>query len=200
MNHLLKLFVLTLLSFVLANCGGNAAEPNSTAANTNSSAAEIPANSATASNPGQVQPAFNGEMKEVGDGFQVPANANVTFVNTNQAKATMQEKPAPDDSTFMAEMNGKGQPVETRTFRSHPIIKKVEKITMSPRDYVFKIYLKNGKVVESKNEKLKDFRVIAPENILDAAGIKPPPPPPPDPNAPNKDDSKKPVMIPRANP
>ncbi|CAN5707499.1 hypothetical protein BH20ACI4_BH20ACI4_11190 [soil metagenome] len=199
MNRLSKFFVLALLSFILANCGGTTAEPDSTAANTNSSAAEIPANSATASNGEQIQPAFNGEMKEVADGFPVPANANVTFVNTNQTKDTMREKPAPDDSTFTAEMNGKGQPVETRTFRSHPILKKVEKITMSPRDYVFKIYLKNGKVVESKSDQLKDFRVISPLNILDAIGMKPPPPPP-DPNAPKPEDMKKPVMIPRANP
>lgn len=199
MNRLSVLFVLALLAFVSANCGGNAAEPNSTAANTNSSAAENPANSVTASNGEQIQPAFNGEMKEVGDGFPVPANANVTFVNTNQTKDTMREKPAPDDSTFTAEMNAKGQPVETRTFRSHPILKKVEKITMSPRDYVFKIYLKNGKVVESKSEKLKDFRVISPINILDAIGMTPPPPKP-DPNAPKPEDLKKPVMIPKANP
>ncbi len=199
MSHLSKLFVITLLSVALTNCGGNAAEPNSMAANSNSSAAEFPANSATASNGEQIQPAFNGEMKEVGDGFQVPANANVTVVDTNQAKDTMREKPAPDDSTFSAEMNGKGQPVETRTFRSHPVLKKVEKITMSPRDYVFKIYLKNGKVVESKSDQLKDFRVISPLNILDAIGMKPPPPKP-EPNAPKPEDLKKPVMIPKANP
>ena len=192
------MFVLILLSVIFANCGGNTAEPNSAAANTNSARAEVPANSIS-SNNGQTQPAYNGETKEIADGFPVPANANVTVVDTNQAVDTMREKPAPDDSTFSAEMNEKGQPVETRTFRNHPTLKKVEKITMSPRDYVFKIYLKNGKVVESKSDKLKDFRVISPESILDTVGMKPPPPTP-DPNAPKKDDMKKPVMIPRANP
>lgn len=197
MSYLSKLFVITLLSIALTNCGGNAAEPNSTAVN--SSVSNVPANSATASNGEQLQPAFNGETKEVGDGLPVPANANVTVVDTNQIKDTMREMPAPDDSTFTAEMNEKGQPVETRTFRSHPILKKVEKITMSPRDYVFKIYLKNGKVVESKSDQLKDFRVISPVNILDAIGMKPPPAKP-EPNAPKPEDLKKPVLIPKANP
>lgn len=198
MSNLSKFFALVFLSLFYIGCRGTA-DSNSTAANFNSSNAVVSANSVTASNGEQIQPAFNGEMKEVADGFPVPVNANVTIVNTNQAKDTMREKPAPDDSTFTAEMNAKGQPVETRTFRSHPVLKKVEKITMSPRDYVFKIYLKNGKIVESKSDQLKDFRVISPLNILDVIGMKPPPPPP-DPNAPKPEDMKKPVMIPKANP
>lgn len=199
MSNLFKLFLLTFLTFVLANCGGNAAESDTKKTNSNSTTAGTPANAISSSNNGQTQPVSNGETKEVADGLPVPTNGNVTIVDTNQAVDTMREKPAPDDSTFTAEMNEKGQPVETRTFKSHTVLKKVEKITMSPRDYVFKIYLKNGKVVESKSEKLKDFRVISPLNILDAIGIKPPPTKS-DPNASKPEDLKKPVMIPRANP
>ena len=198
MNSLRSLFAVLFLSVFFIACRENA-DSHSTAVNANSINAVVPANSVTASNSGQIQPVYNGEMKEVGDGFSVPANADVTIVNTNQAKDTMREKPAPDDSTFSAEMNGKGQPVETRTFRSHSVLAKIEKITLSPRDYIFKIYLKNGKVVESKSEKLKDFRVISPLNILDAIGMLPPPPKT-DPNAPKPEDMKKPVMIPKANP
>lgn len=202
MTNLQKIIALTFISLIVAGCGTNAPATNSNAANTAVvSAPETTSNTAdrTSANAGGMQPAYNGETKEIADGFPVPTNANVTVVDTNQAKDTMREKPAPDDSTFSAEMNAKGQPVETRTFRSHPILSKVEKITMSPRDYIFKVYLKSGKVVETKSAKLKDFRVIAPENILDAVGLKPPPPKP-DPNAPKPEDKKKPVMIPKANP
>lgn len=198
MSNLPKFFLLMLLSVFYFGCGGNAGS-NSATSNTSSANTVIPANTGAPSSEGQIQPAYNGETKEVADGLPVPANANVIVVNTNQAQDTMKSLPAPDDSFFSAEMNGKGQPVETRTFRSHPILAKIEKITMSPRDYVFKVYLKSGKVVESKSDKLKDFRVIAPENILDAIGRKPPPPKP-GPNAPRQEDLKKPVMIPRANP
>ncbi len=189
-------FILILLIFHIA-CSSGSSERNSNAANT---AVNNPANQPVAnSNGAQLQPAYNGETKEVADGYPVPVNANVTVIDGNQAKDTMKTLPAPDDSTFSAEMNAKGQPVETRTFKSHPVLAKVEKITTSPREYVFKVYLKNGKVIESKSEKLKDFRVIAPVNILDAVGIKPPQPKP-DPNAPKAEDLKKPVLIPKANP
>ncbi len=199
MSKLQKLLILTLLPIIYTGCGGNATDTNSATVNNNSSIQGNSANTFTAANGETVQPAYNGETKVIGDGLPVPVNANVTVVNTNNTKDTMRDNPAPDDSTFSAEMNGKGQPVETRTFKSHPILAKVEKITMSPRDYVFKIYLKNGKVVESKSHDLKDFRVISPLNILDAIGMKPPPPKP-DPNAPKPEDKKKPVMIPKANP
>ena len=199
MNIAGKSVLILVITISYTGCWGNATETNSTTVNNNSSIQENSANTFTAANGETVQPAYNGETKEIGDGLPVPVNANVMVVNTNNTKDTMRENPAPDDSTFSAEMNGKGQPVETRTFKSHPILAKIEKITMSPRDYVFKIYLKNGKVVESKSDDLKDFRVIAPLNILDAIGMKPPPPKP-DPNAPKPEDKKKPVMIPKANP
>ena len=187
-----------LLSIGFAGCGGNAAVTNSITVNNNSSIQGNSSNSFTAANGETVQPAYSGETKEIGEGLPIPVNSNVIVVNTNNTKDTMRENPAPDDSTFSAEMNGSGQPVETRTFRSHPILAKIEKITVSPRDYVFKIYLRNGKVVESKSDDLKDFRVIAPLNILDAIGMKPPPTKP-DPNAPKPEDKKKRVMIPKAN-
>lgn len=199
MNTAVKTFLILILSIAYTGCWGSATETNSATVNNNSSIQGNSANTFTAANGETVQPAYNGETKEIGDGLPVPVNANVTVVNTNNTQDTMRENPAPDDSTFSAEMNGKGQPVETRTFKSHPILAKVEKITMSPRDYVFKIYLKNGKVVESKSDDLKDFRVISPLNILDVIGMKPPPPKP-DPNAPKPEDKKKPVMIPKANP
>ncbi|MGI9056349.1 MAG: hypothetical protein ACR2F2_11170 [Pyrinomonadaceae bacterium] len=199
MNIAAKTILILIIAIAYTGCWGNATETNSTTVNNNSSIQGNSANTLTAANGETVQPVYNGEMKEIADGFPVPANADVTIVNTNQSRDTMREKPAPDDSTFSAEMNGKGQPVETRTFKSHPVLAKVEKITMSPRDYVFKIYLKNGKVVESKSDQLKDFRVISPINILDAIGMKPPPPKP-DPNAPKPEDQKKPIMIPKANP
>lgn len=198
MYNFSKLFVLAFLSIIFVNCGGNSPSSNSMAVNTNSSISETQTNSVSTSNVEQAEPAFNSLSKKVGDGYPAPANANVTVVNTSKVTEEMKEQPAPDDSTFSAEMNAKGQPVETRTFKSHPVLAKVEKITMSPRDYVFKIYLRNGKVVESKSDELKDFRVIAPVNILDAIGMKPPPPKP-DPNAPRKIDKDKPVLIPKAN-
>lgn len=188
------------MTIAYTGCGGNAAAPE-TSGNANvSNTVTAPANTDVSSNGGKMQPIDTVETREVANNLPVPVNANVMVVNSEQLKPETNEMPAPDNSTFSTEMNSKGQPVETRTFKSHPVVAKIEKITMNSRDYVFKIYLKNGKVVESKSEKLKDFRVIAPANILDAIGMLPAPSPKvaPDPN--NPENQKKPVLIPRANP
>lgn len=200
MNITVRIFLIIIISIAYTGCWGNTSETNPTTVNSNSSIQNNSANTTVvASNGETMKPAFNGETKEVEKGFPVPVNANITIATTSEAVKPTKESPAPDDSTYTADMNKKGQPVETRTFKSHPVLAKVEKITISPRDYVFKIYLKNGKIVESKSDDLKDFRVIAPINILEAIGMKPPPPPP-NPDAPKKEDKGKPIMIPRATP
>lgn len=187
---------------MLNGCSGNNPPTNSAAVNTNTAVNNPPVNSYVASNGETMQPAFDGETKQVGNGLIAPSNANVTTADNKtaakQTEVVSNEMPAPDNSTYSAEMNAKGQPVETRTFKSHPILVKIEKITLSPRDYVFKIYLKNGKVVESKSEELKQFRYIAPANILDAIDMLPKATP--DPNDPTKDGKKKQETVPLANP
>jgi len=202
MNAVSKVFLLAIFSFVLVGCQGSDPETNSaTAPNANSAISSSQTNSYVASNGETMQPASNGELKNVGNGLQAPANATVVNVSNQGAKVEepmKTEAPAADNSTYSAEMNDKGQPVETRTFKSHPILAKIEKITLSPRDYVFRIYLKDGKVVESKSEELKQFRFITPENILGAIN-KLPPKPTPDPNDPTRDGKKKQAMIPLAN-
>lgn len=200
-----KIFLLAVFSFALISCQSSETETNSTVAvpNANSTVNISQTNSYVASNGETMQPAFNGEIKEM-------PNSNVALLNANTAatnstiNATEQKVesistglPAADNSTYTAEMNESGKPVETRTFKSHPILLKIEKITLSPRDYVFKVYLKDGKVVESKSEELKQFRYIAPENILEA--INKLPKATPDPNDPTKDGKKKQATSPMMN-
>lgn len=198
MNAVSKVFLLAIFSFVLVGCQGSSSETNSAAApNANSAVSSSQTNSYVASNGETMQPAFNGNAANVVNNVQIPANTTVVNLTTETAKTNepvQPEIPAADNSTFSAEMNDKGQPVETRTFKSHPILAKIEKITLSPRDYVFKVYLKDGKVVESKSEELKQFRFIAPQNILEAIN-KMPPKPTPDPNDPTRDGKKKPSMM-----
>ncbi|MEO6588195.1 MAG: hypothetical protein ABIP06_02605 [Pyrinomonadaceae bacterium] len=198
MNELRKLIILIVVFGVHTACSTKTVEKDAVNVNTNSPAETVAANNGLSLNENKLKPGYNSETKDVGEGFKVPANANIVVVNTEQPKETIKNMPAPDDSTYSAEMNSKGQPVETRIFKSHPVLAKIEKITMSPRDYIYKIYLKNGKVIESKSPDLKDFRVIAPVNILDAINIKPPPPKPAR-NSANPDQQKKPVLIPKAN-
>jgi hypothetical protein len=99
-------------------------------------------------------------------------------VNTNQS---LTQRIAPDDSVFSASMNKNGMPVETRTFNSHPILAKVEKQFLG-KEVKYKVYLRNGKVLEGPADKLENYRVMGPGNILEAVGI--------DPNLTTKNQSK----------
>jgi hypothetical protein len=196
-----KIFLLTFFSFILVGCQSGGSETNSTVAvpNANSAVNVSQTNSYVASNGETMQPAFNGEVKEVANNDTVQTNVNTTAANSSAEKveSISTGMPAADNSTYTAEMNESGKPVETRTFKSHPILLKVEKITLSSRDYVFKVYLKDGKVVETKSDELKQFRYIAPENILDA--IDKLPKATPDPNDPTRDGKKKQTIMQQPN-
>ena len=191
MNRFAQIIFLLALTIVHIGCSSDTAETNSKAAN-----AANPANTQLASNGEPAQMPQNTVSKEMSDGFPAPANANVVVVDTSKAKDTMNNLSAPDDSTFSSEMNATGAVVETRKFNSHPQLAKVEKITANPRDIKFKVYLKNGKILNAPAEMMKDFRYISPVNILDAVGIKQPT----DPNAPKAEDAKKPQLIPKVKP
>lgn len=200
MNAVTKVFLLAIFSFILISCQESDSGKNSASApNANSPVGNSQTNSYVASNGETMQPAFNVETKNVVSENQNTANTKVSAnnVQTEKQPEGTNEQPAADNSVYTAEMNEKGQPVETRIFKSHPILAKIEKITLSPRDYVYKIYLKDGKVVESKSEELKQFRFIAPENILDA--IDRLPKATPDPNDPTKDGKKKQLMMQQSN-
>lgn len=199
-----KVFLSIGFSFILIGCQSGESGTNSTVAapNANSATTVSQTNSYVASNGETMQPAFNAEIKNAANTGAVQSNANTTAVNIPAAERTVESisdgVPAADNSTYAAEMNESGKPVETRTFKSHPVLLKIEKITLSPRDYIYKVYLRDGKVVESKSEELKQFRYIAPGNILDAIGMLPKATPAP--VDPTRDEKKKQSMMEKPNP
>ncbi len=95
---------------------------------------------------------------------------------TNQPRSNQSSpvgpRSAPDNSELNTTMRPDGTFAETRTFKDHPQLIKIERVT-SGQKVSLKIYLKNGKVVEVPKEKLPEFQVIAPGTILLAAGVKP---------------------------
>jgi hypothetical protein len=92
---------------------------------------------------------------------------------------------APDDSTVTVGSRGK-EFVETRTFKNHEALAKVEKI-MDGTDTKYKVFLKNGRVLEAPAEKLANFKAMAPNSILDAVGMLPKP----ETSAPAKNEQKE---------
>jgi len=75
---------------------------------------------------------------------------------------------APDNSEITNTMNAKGQPLETRTFKNHRVLVKVERTDLNSRD--IKVYLKNGKVVNLPEEMADNFLNAAAADILKAVG------------------------------
>lgn len=77
-------------------------------------------------------------------------------------------RPAPEDSEFTAVLQDAA--VETRTFRSHPQLWKVEKRT-SGKNSTAKVYLRDKRVIDVPGDKLERLATISSADILRAAGI-----------------------------
>jgi len=96
-------------------------------------------------------------------------------------------RPAPDDSEYWSTLTDVA--VETRAFRNHPQIAKVERINDGKRA-VIKIHRKDGKVVEHPGDRVKNISVESVVTFVRLAGLQPiatPTPPPADPaRAPGK--------------
>jgi len=75
---------------------------------------------------------------------------------------------APDNSEVSSRMNDKGEPLETRVFKNHPVLVKVERTNLDNRNV--KIYLKNGKVFDLPESKAGNFLTAAADEILIAVG------------------------------
>lgn len=159
-------FILIILIF-LSGCSSteqtNAAKNgtsnlNPNQANVNNSAASVPFNGIQNVNPN----AFNA------------SNDNLKVIPTDPKKSqtTVGTRTAPDDSTFTGTMNSKGQPMEIRTFNNHPTLARVEK-TFLGKSVQYKVFLKNGKVLDADPEKMSNFAAMSPENILEIVGMLP---------------------------
>ena len=75
---------------------------------------------------------------------------------------------APDNSEISSRMNDKGEPVETRVFKNHPVLTKVERTDLDNRN--IKVYLKNGKVFNLPEGKADNFLTASADEILIAVG------------------------------
>lgn len=144
--------------------GANPAAPNTNPANANAAAA-------TNSNPPGMQP-YNGNINP--NAFNA-TNDNLKVIKYEPKKDELPygSRAAPDDSVISSGSRGTDF-IETRTFKNHAVLAKVEKI-MDGKTEKYKVYLKNGKVVDAPADKMKNMQSLAPANILEAIGMSPTP-------------------------
>ncbi|HLM03446.1 MAG TPA: hypothetical protein VK400_20500, partial [Pyrinomonadaceae bacterium] len=112
-----------------------------------------------------------------------PGNSEATVVNIDpkKIKPTNPAVPAADNSEVLTVLNEKGA-VETRIFKSHPVLAKIEKTTFG-REVQVRVFLKNGKVIPLAPEKIGNFITDSAQQILQSAAVVQPPQPKPAPDA-----------------
>jgi len=134
---------------------GVAGNTNSIPAGENSLNADITEDPVTA--------AKNARMQEL-------RNANTQAATTSPKEST--PLPAPENSEYSVSLGKVG--LETRVFKDHKVINKVEKIIDGKRT-ADKIYLRSGKVVDVPAEKVENLRIISAAELMDLAGVHPAP-------------------------
>ncbi len=75
---------------------------------------------------------------------------------------------APDNSEVLSRMNDKGEPLETRIFKNHRVLAKVERTDLNNQN--IKVYLKSGKVVNLPEGRVENFLNASADDILKAVG------------------------------
>lgn len=157
-------FILFVALFAAVGCGACSSD----SANVNASTTNAPAK-----NSNVVVNVPNQPDSNVNSGNTVTVvNSNANRPGNQLREPTLAAKPAPDNSTFTSTMDKDGTFIEVREFKDNPsIVKVVRKMYVDKSRYF--VHLKSGKVVEAPADQMKDFRVLAPANILEAIGMKP---------------------------
>lgn len=83
----------------------------------------------------------------------------------------MPPKPGAENSVVSAMMNDDGSITEFRIFKDHPLIEKVEARWMDPREKSLKVFLKGGKILEAKTDKIPYLHKVRSELILSIVGV-----------------------------
>jgi hypothetical protein len=171
MNGIIKIVIIAAVSISIGGCSGSSSESvlNSPANGSTPNAA----NNAPLSNTNAGLIPYPGTENTNGS---PAANGNVKVVNidSTQLKPTNPAVPAPDNSEISTSLNQQGA-VETRIFKSNPVLAKIEKTSFG-KDVQLKLYLKNGRVIPLPAEKIKNFTTDSAAQILQVAGIQSPKP------------------------
>lgn len=177
MKKVLIITTLTAFLIVIANCSGNSGDEKANVSINNANGGNVNlTNSEMAANINTNMIPYPGTENTSGKPPLANADMKVVNVETKNLKPTNPTIPAADNSEIVTILNDKGA-VETRTFKTNPLLSKIERTTLG-KDVQLKVYLKNGKTISLQPDKIKNFTSDSAEQILVAAGIQPPPAPP----------------------
>lgn len=151
MNICLKIIVVIIFFISVAGCGGTSEKGDSS-----------PANAQTKPDSPSSADSANGNSSA--------SNSGTTAVKTDpkQLNSTRPTVPAGDNSEITSVVNENGV-IETRTFKSHPTLAKIER-TFAGREVKVKVFLKNGQVAEMPADDITDFVNEPADQILRSLG------------------------------
>lgn len=175
-ENLVKYYFLIIAILVFSGACSSNSPANQATGGTNPAVNSNPANAntmaATNSKPSSEMQPYNGMQNVNPNAFNASSdNLKVIPYKPKPGEMPYGSRTAPDDSIVVSSSRGK-EFVETRTFKSHAIISKVEKI-MDGKTTKYKVYLKSGKVVDANADKMSNFTAMAPNSILEVIGMKP---------------------------
>ncbi len=181
-----KFFFLTVFSLFLANCSSSNTSPkieinqNKAADNSVNIVPNTAVNKTAAASVNQptanIEPPLNGNVSIQNfsvskDNFPTKKGDRIVkggVVEPIAPHIETAELAAPDNSVIISGMNAKGQPVETRTFKNHPVLVKIERTDLNDGD--IKIYLKNGKIAILPESLANNFLTARASDILKVVG------------------------------
>lgn len=172
MNGIIKISIIAAFSVLLGGCAGTSGENNANAPTANVNRSNQTNGSTISGNNPDLIP-YPGTENTNG----VPtanSDVKVTKIDPTQIKPTNPAMTAADNSEILTVLNEKGA-VETRTFKSNPLLAKIERTTVG-KNVQLKVYLKNGKVIDLPAEKIGNFTNDSAQQILQAAGLVAPKP------------------------
>lgn len=186
-------FYPAIITIFIAGCGSASDNSNGGTNSTNKNNANA-ANTAIVSSSNQPNPIPPVNQSNVNAANAPDANHTLTEVSSVSLKNLQRMKDkgksgdrnaapipstaatphqAPDNSELSSTMNEKGVFVETRVFKTHPTLAKIEKSFIDMSNPTIKVYLKNGKVLTMPKGKIEKTESATADEILRAVGVNP---------------------------
>jgi len=109
---------------------------------------------------------------QTGTFAQPPNNKKVEDMPAD-GRPILRWEPAAEDSQITSAMNASGQMYESRIFKRHPQLVKVDATWINPKEKSLKIVLRNGRVMDVTTDKIVNLKLATAAQILELVGIEP---------------------------
>ena len=156
-----KIFVLAIACLLASGCGASRAQkkdasPTPERVNANT----VKANAPPVSNIG-ARPSSNSNVRPTMKGRRERVD-----IDPKATPLPLSFEKAGENSAFAISMDQEGMVTETRVFNNHPQIQKVEMKWIDAKVRSIRILLKNGKIEETKTDKVTSIRKLSSSDLL----------------------------------